>query len=62
MTEWECRISEQSMEPFSNPILKVDYTQYFVITYKEKESGKKKYIYMCITESLCRIPEMNTTL
>ena len=35
------------------------YTQYFVRTYKGKESEK---IYICITESLCCTPETNTTL
>ena len=35
-------------------------TQYFVITYKGKESEKNMYI--CITESLCCTPETNTTL
>ena len=33
------------------------YTQYFVITYKGKES-EKQYT----SESLCYIPETNTTL
>ena len=37
------------------------YTQYFVITYKGKES-EKKYIYIYITESLFCTPETNTTL
>ena len=32
--------------------------QYFVISYKEKESEKK----MCITESMFCTPEMNTAL
>ena len=55
------------MEPFSNPILKADYTQYFVITCKEKESGgKKMYICVCVCvcnpESLCHIPEANIAL
>ena len=47
-----------------------NYTQYFVITYKGKES-EKEYIYniyiiyniqIYITESLCYTPETNTTL
>ena len=36
-----------------------NYTQYFVVTYKGKESEKKD-IYACITESLCCTPETNT--
>ena len=36
-------------------------TQYFVITYKGKESEKKTDIYVCITESLCCTPETNTS-
>ena len=49
-----------------------NYTEYFVITYMEKESEKKLcvcvcvYIYththICITEALCCIPETNITL
>ena len=38
-----------------------NYTQYFVITYKGKES-EKEYIYVCITESLCYTCETKTTL
>ena len=34
-----------------------NYIQYFVITYKGKES---EYIHTHITESLCYIPETNT--
>ena len=60
MTERGCGTSEQSREPFSNPVLKADYTLYLVITYKEKQSGKN--IYMYIMESLCRIPETDTAL
>lgn len=37
-----------------------DYTQYFIKTYKEKESEKNRYA--CITESLCFAPETDTTL
>ena len=36
-----------------------NYIQYLTINYNEKESEKK---YICITESLCCIPETNTTL
>ena len=38
-------------------------TQYSVITYVGKES-EKEWVYVCIyvTESLCCIPETNTTL
>ena len=42
-----------------------NYTPYFVLTYKGKES---EYIciythtHICITESLCCTPEINTTL
>ena len=32
--------------------------QYFVITCKGKESEKKIGIYVCVTESLCRTPEL----
>ena len=46
-----------------------NYTQYFVITYKVKEYEKQHiyvyihtHIYICIAESLCCIPETNTTL
>ena len=37
-----------------------NYTQYFVITYKGKESEKNIYVY--IAESLCSTLETNTTL
>ena len=37
------------------------YIQYLVITCNGKES-EKEYVYVCITESLCCIPETNTTL
>ena len=39
-------------------------TQYFVITYKGKESEREYIyiIYMFISESLCCTPETNTTL
>ena len=42
-------------------------TQYFVITYKRKESEKEHiYVHICnyiyINESLCCIPETNMTL
>ena len=41
-----------------------NYTQYLVITYNERETKKRLYIYICvyITESLCCTPETNTTL
>ena len=38
-----------------------NYIQCLVINYNEKES-EKEYVYVCITESLCCIPEANTTL
>ena len=38
-----------------------NYTQDSVITSKEKEF-ENIYIYTCITESLCCIPETNTIL
>ena len=38
--------------------IKENYTQYFVIMYKGKES-KKIHIYVYITESLCCTPETN---
>ena len=38
-----------------------NYTQASVITSKEKEF-ENIYIYTCITESLCCIPETNTIL
>ena len=38
-----------------------NYTQYFVISYKGKESEKID-IYVCITETLCYTPETNTIL
>ena len=38
-------------------------TQYSVIIYRGKESEKKNtYIQICITKSLCGMPETNTTL
>lgn len=37
---------------------KTQCTQYSVITYKEKESGKE-WVCICITASLCYIPETN---
>ena len=36
-------------------------TQDFVINYKGKESEKNVCMCVCITESLCCIPEANTT-
>ena len=40
-----------------------NYTQYFVITYNGKESGKEYiYVYIYITESLCYTPETNMIL
>ena len=38
-----------------------NYTQYFVITYKGKESEKEEK-YVCITESLLCTPAINATL
>ena len=38
-----------------------NYIQYPVINHNGKEY-EKKYIYVCITESLCCTAEMNTTL
>ena len=40
------------------------YTQYFIIIYKGKEPEKNTYmlIHVCIAESLCYMPETNTTL
>ena len=38
-------------------------TQYFVMTYIGKESKEKRMdICVCITNSLCYLPETNTTL
>ena len=38
------------------------YSQYLVITYNEKEYIYiHTYICVCVTESLCGIPETNTT-
>ena len=39
-----------------------NYSQYLVITYNGKKSEKKKDMCICITESLCCMPETNTTL
>ena len=42
-----------------------NYTQYYVIIYKGKESEKEyiyTHIYICITESLCCTPETYTIL
>ena len=40
-----------------------NYIQYPVITYNGKESENKfTHTHTCITESLCRTPETNTTL
>ena len=41
-----------------------NYTQYLVITYNGIECKKRNYIFldMYVTESLCCIPETNTTL
>ena len=43
-----------------------NYTQYFIITHKGKESEKNIYIYIhvhvVVVESLCCIPETNITL
>ena len=38
-----------------------NYTQHLIVNYKGKESGKK-YIDRDTSESLCHIPETNTTL
>ena len=38
-----------------------NYIQYPIINHKGKEY-EKEYIYICITESLCCTPEMNTAL
>ena len=40
-----------------------NYIQYLVITYSGRECKKRIYIflYTCITESLCCVPETNTT-
>ena len=47
-----------------DPLYSIEnYTQHFVITYKGKESEKKKKdIYVCTTESLCCTPGTNATL
>ena len=37
-------------------------TQYSVITYMRKKSVKRMNMCICITDSLCYIPETNTTL
>ena len=39
-----------------------NYIQYFIITYKGKESGKYIYIREYLTESLCGSSESDTTL
>ena len=36
-----------------------NYIQHSVINHKRKEY-EKEYVYICITESLCCIPETNT--
>ena len=45
----------------------MNYIQYLVTTYDGKESGKEYiyiyiYTHVCITESLCHIPENNIIL
>ena len=37
-------------------------TQYFIITYIEKNLKKNGYICICITESVCCPPEINAIL
>ena len=37
------------------------YTQYLIIIYM-REEYEKEYMYVCITESLCCTPEINSTL
>ena len=41
-----------------------NYFQYVLIIYKMKESEKNRFIYtyIHITESVCCVPEINTTL
>ena len=39
-----------------------NYTQYFVITYKGKESEKNTCICRCITDSLCCTPGTNNSI
>ena len=39
-----------------------DYIEYPVINHNGKEHKKNAYIYICISESLCCIAEINTTL
>ena len=38
------------------------YTQYLVINHNGKEYGKKKYVFIYISESFCCTEEINTTL
>ena len=55
-----CEFIFTSVKISSKKILKkIQCTQYSVITYKEKES-RKEWVCICITDSLCYIPETNT--
>ena len=56
-THCTCEINNQQGQVCSTG----NFTQYFVITHKGKES-EKEYIYICIIESLCYTSETNTTL
>ena len=65
--DWEARISRCKllyMEWINNKVLLYsteNYTEYLMINHNGKEY-KKKNVYICITESLCCIAEINTTL
>ena len=58
-----CQMTIKNMSPRDLLYSTGSSTQYFVITYKGKASEKEHiYIYICIIESLCYTPEINTIL
>ena len=65
--EWEVGVSRRKLlyrEWINNKVLQYstgNYIQYPMINHNGKEHIKKRmYIYICITESLCCIAEINT--
>ena len=58
-----CQVTIKNVSPRDLMYSAGNCTQYFVTTYKGKASEKEHiYIYICIIESLCCTPEINTIL
>ena len=66
--EWEAGVSRFKLlciEWINNKVLLYsteNYIQCPMINHNGKEDEKNKNVYICITESLCCIAEINTTL